>query len=330
MNKRECLANVNLLFENRRTANRTEENRRRGEIAAIPQIREKENELQELHARLFRTLLDSDDEKALLAFRDQSLKLEQEVEDLLESYGYPRNYLHPIHTCRLCNDEGAVNGELCACYKQALSEEYLRQSGMQDLFSGCSFAKFDLSLFSDEGEEGQRSDRETAKQLLAYAKKYVRNFSSDSENLLFVGEAGCGKTYLSVCIGCELIRSGKFVLYAPVQKLLSDFEAETFGKKEAVFPTEDYFDADLLIIDDLGTEFYSSFAEAALYNVINTRMTRKKPTIISTNLYIADRAETYADRLNSRLTYSFLNLKFPSANLRAAQLERRSQKKKNG
>ena len=322
MNKRACLEKVNQLFENRRTANRTEENRRREEIGAIPQIRKKEREQQELHGKLFRLLLDTGDgdEAALLAYRDKSLRLETEIEDLLEQNGYPRDYLHPVHTCPLCADEGAVDGQLCACYKQALSEEYLRQSGMEELFAGCSFAKFDLSLFDEDG-------RETAKKLLTFAKKYVKDFSPASQNLLFVGDPGCGKTYLTVCIGCELIRSGKFVLYAPVQKLLADFEAETFRKKEATFPTEDYFDADLLIIDDLGTEFYSSFAEAALYNVINTRMTRKKPTVISTNLSIEERAETYADRLNSRLTYSFLNLGFPSCDLRAAQLKRRSQKK---
>lgn len=330
MNKRECLNRVNQLFEDRRTQNRVEENRRRDEVFALPDIAAKEQELQALHREFFTFFVSNDgDESKLLAFRDRSLKLEAEQQALLVGHGYPADYLDPVHTCPKCKDEGAIDGVLCACYKQALSEEYLRASGMTDLFSGCSFARYDLSLYSDEpAAPGALSDRQTAKKLLDFAKRWTRSFGEDSQNLLFMGESGSGKTYLSVCIGCELIRAGKFVVYAPVQTLLNDFEAEQFGKKEATFATEDYLNADLLIIDDLGTEFYSPFVEASLYQVINTRMTRKKPTLISTNLSIADRAETYADRLNSRLTYSFLNLAFPAADLRAAQLKRAAGKKK--
>ena len=231
--------------------------------------------------------------------------------------GYAADYLDPIHTCPICLDEGVLDGQLCACYKQALSEEYLKQSGMSHLFNGCSFAHYDLSLYPEHA-------REKMQDLLNFAKKYVASFGEESQNLLFVGEPGCGKTYLSVCIGCELIRTGKFVLYAPVQELLKDFEAATFRNKEGGLPTEDYLDADLLIIDDLGTEFYSSFVESTLYSVINTRLTRKKPTVISTNLSIEDRGECYASRLNSRLTYSFLNLNFPDADLRAESLRRKA------
>ena len=150
----------------------------------------------------------------------------------------PETYLDPVHHCSLCNDEGAVDGQLCPCYKQALSEQYLAQSGMQHLFAGCSFSAYDLSLYPAEGPDGL-SPREKMKKMLDFAKKYVKTFGEDSQNLLFVGEPGCGKTYLSVCIGCELIRSGKFVLYAPVQDLLSDFEAATFRNKEATMPTGD-------------------------------------------------------------------------------------------
>lgn len=323
MNKSKCLDAVNQLMEDRRTNGKIEENRRREEISArVPAIAQKEKELQENHADFFRFMIDGiDDEKRFLAYRDRSLSLQEEIRTLLTENGYPQDYLDPIHHCSVCCDEGVVDGQLCACYKQALSEQYLSESGMNHMFKGCGFAKYDLSLYPEEA-------RENMKKLLEFSKKYVKTFGEDSQNLIFVGEPGCGKTYLSVCIGCELIRTGKFVLYAPVQELLNDFEAATFRNKEAGLPVEDYLDADLLIIDDLGTEFYSSFVESTLYSVINTRLTRKKPTIISTNLSIEAREECYAARLNSRLTYSFLNLGFPDADLRAETLRRRSAKRK--
>lgn len=330
MNKDKCLRAVNQLMEDRRTNGRMEENRRREEIAAtVPEIAKKEREMQMNHAEFFRFIAERDDsEEKFMEFRNRSLSLQKEMEALLVAHGYPPDYLHAVHHCSLCNDEGVVDGELCACYKQALSEQYLAESGMKTLFDKSSFASYDLSLYPDtNGGEGM-SPRAKMKKLLEFAKSYVESFGEESQNLLFVGEPGCGKTFLSVCIGCELIRKGNFVLYAPVQNLISDFEGETFRNKSPALPTEDYLEADLLIIDDLGTEFYSAFVETTLYSVINTRLTRKKPTIISTNLTIDERAECYASRLNSRLTYSFLNLGFPDTDLRAETLRRKSAKRK--
>ncbi len=323
MNKSKCLDAVNQLMEDRRTQSKIEENRRREEIfAKVPAIAEKERALQENHAAFFRFIADRDDsEEKFMEFRDQSLSLQKQIRDLLTANGYPAEYLDPVHHCPICHDEGVLEGELCSCYKQALSEQYLKESGMDHLFTGCSFLGYDLSLYP-ESARGKMS------KLLEFSKKYVQTFSENSQNLLFVGEPGCGKTFLSVCIGCELIRAGKFVLYAPVQELLNDFEAATFRTKEAGLPTDDYLEADLLIIDDLGTEFYSSFVESTLYAVINTRLTRKKPTVISTNLSIDAREECYASRLNSRLTYSFLNLEFPDTDLRAETLRRRAANRK--
>ena len=323
MNKSKCLDAVNQLMEDRRTNSKIEENRRREEISArLPAVAQKERELQENHAAFFRFIADREDsEEKFMAFREKSLSLQEQIKDLLAEAGYPRDYLDPVHHCRRCYDEGVVDGQLCTCYKQALSEQYLAESGMQRMFSGGSLEEYDLSIYPSGA-------REKMQKLLEFSKKYVETFGEESQNLLFVGEPGCGKTFLSVCIGRELIRRGNFVLYAPVQELLNDFEAATFRNKEAGLPTEDYLEADLLIIDDLGTEFYSSFVESTLYSVINTRLTRKKPTVISTNLTIDDRAECYASRLNSRLTYSFLNIGFPEADLRAENLKRKAAQRK--
>ena len=127
MNKNKCLDAVNALMEDRRTNGKIEENRRREEISAtVPAIAKKERELQENHAAFFRFIADRDDsEEKFLAFRDKSLALQEEIKALLTQNGYPADYLDPVHHCPVCCDEGVKDGQLCACYKQALSEQYL-------------------------------------------------------------------------------------------------------------------------------------------------------------------------------------------------------------
>ena len=58
---------------------------------------------------------------------------------------------------------------------------------------------------------------------------------------------------------------------------------------------------DLLIIDDLGTEFMTSFTGPELFNTLNTRILNLKPTIISTNLSLAELKNFYSDRIISRI-----------------------------
>ncbi len=320
MNKKECIATVNRRFAEYKSQNRIEEDRRRREIgAAAPEYQDIDRKLQALHGELFRVILeDHPDEELLEAVKNRSLALQSRQKELLMALGRPADYLEPVYHCQKCKDEGVLDGVLCECYKRALAEEYLRASGMDGLFAECTFRKFDVTLFP----EG--SSREQMNKLLEFSKKYVRTFSSASPSLLFSGTPGCGKTFLSICIGCGLIRQGVFVLYAPVQTMIADLEAATFRNGDPSLPPSEYLEAELLILDDLGTEFYSSFVEAKLYEILNTRIVKKKPTVISTNLTPSEREETYSARVNSRLNYSYMNLNFPSADLRRAQKERRS------
>ena len=80
---------------------------------------------------------------------------------------------------------------------------------------------------------------------------------------------------------------------------------------------EKYTETDLLIIDDLGTEMLSNFAQSALYNLINTRLAAGRPTVVSTNLGEDELQARYGDRIASRLLGEFRPLLFLGVDIRA-------------
>ena len=78
---------------------------------------------------------------------------------------------------------------------------------------------------------------------------------------------------------------------------------------------------DLLILDDVGTEFNSPFYVSALYNIINSRMLEGKPTVISTNLDSTDLKERYGDAIASRIIGTFQPLVCDGADVRLLKLK---------
>ena len=179
---------------------------------------------------------------------------------------------------------------------------------MQKIYQNKNFRNFDLTFYS----EG--ADRNKMKAALEYCKKYVRSFDKVCRNLLFLGDPGSGKTFLSCAIGTELIKTGHFVLYTPIQDMLDDFEKVHFGKGDA--DTESYKECDLLIIDDFGAEFKNSFSESVLYNIINDRLN--------------DIEDNYHDRLFSRMMYEFAKIPFAKVDIRREKELRLLERKKNG
>ena len=122
-----------------------------------------------------------------------------------------------------------------------------------------------------------------------------------------------------------MIERGFDVVYDTAQNVLADFEYERFGRHgepEAGEPprTSKYFECELLIIDDLGTEVANQFTVSCLYNIINTRVNKHLPTIINTNLGREDLRRRYADRITSRLFGEFRPLLFTGTDVRTLKL----------
>jgi DNA replication protein DnaC len=234
----------------------------------------------------------------------------------------------PDFECKICNDTGYLGGieftnsmEKCKCYKQKIIENLYDMSNIKYRLKKENFNLFDISIFSDEKfKEEKISPRQNMKNILEACGNFCLNFGAESPSLLFHGSTGVGKTFMCNCIASELIERGKTVIYQTASNLIEVIEEHKFKKtEEAGISKENYnylFECDLLIIDDLGTELNNSFTNSELFNIINARMISDKKTIISTNLPLADLAQTYSDRIISRIFNEFAIFKFYGKDLR--------------
>ena len=90
-----------------------------------------------------------------------------------------------------------------------------------------------------------------------------------------------------------------------------------FGRDEKITYTNDkILEADLLVLDDLGTEIENQYNIATIYNIINTRILEKKPTIISTNYQLSELLDKYDQRISSRLNGEYTKLYLTGKDIR--------------
>lgn len=249
--------------------------------------------------------------------RTENLEAQKEIGRLLKTAGYPEDYLEPDYTCKICSDTGIYKGRLCKCHlallKQLAYEQLCRNSPLKI----SSFDDFDLKYYKDDPDVYDLMSR-----VFAFCKNYARNFDMNSNSILMWGETGLGKTHLSLAIAGEVIKKGYGVVYGSVQNLFSSIEQEHFGKdSRGDGDTEKMLlECDLLILDDLGAEFTTSFTVSTLYNIINTRLLSSKPTIISTNLKISEIEKKYTRRTNSRILGEYRILTFEGHDIRQQKL----------
>jgi len=119
-------------------------------------------------------------------------------------------------------------------------------------------------------------------------KKYVDNWDKVVNNnigLILEGDVGTGKTFYGHCVVNALLHKFIFayVLNLPnfIIKLQgSGFEADKLIKKVQAF--------DLLVLDDFGATRTTDYAIECIYNIVDGRYRKRKPTIITTNLSLGD------------------------------------------
>jgi DNA replication protein DnaC len=141
-----------------------------------------------------------------------------------------------------------------------------------------------------------------------------------------MGNTGLGKTHISSAMGGIIMDKGNDVYYATATGMISDFEMHRFGNSisdDVQQETAKYFNCDLLIIDDLGTEVVNQFTTSCLYNVINSRLNRKKSTIINTNFTQDEIRKKYQDRIASRIFGEYLLLPFVGTDIRMIKLNKK-------
>lgn len=256
------------------------------------EIRQIDKELVSTGLRLFKAACAGED---VAPIRERNLALTARRREIILSLGYPEDYTEVKYTCPRCSDSGFEDGRMCTCFREALVAENIKSSGIGKQFDYQSFENFEL--------EGYGEDKEIMGLVLAQAKRYAESFDKDAGNLLLLGSTGTGKTHLSTAIAKTVIGLGYEVIYDTIQNVISAFEQDKFksGYAQTESKAQKYLECDLLIIDDLGTEFINQFTVSCLYNLLNTRINNRLPMVISTNVPAERLREIYDDRIFSRI-----------------------------
>lgn len=271
---------------------------------------------------VFRASLDGTDglEEKISAIKEENLRLQNEKRQLLKKNGFPEDYTDIKYECELCQDTGYIGVKMCSCMRRALVREAYNSSGLGKALTEQTFESFELDYYSDESTDGKPSPRRVMSNILDKSKKFVDEFGTNGSDLslLFMGSTGLGKTHITTAIAKGVIDKGFDVVYESAQSIVGAFEQQRFEKNEkASFDVNRYYDCDLLIIDDLGTEFKSSYTQTVLYDLLNTRINNCKSMIFSTNLdEIGTLLKTYDARITSRLIGAFKMFKFEGKDIR--------------
>lgn len=254
--------------------------------------------------------------------REKMEEVGRAFDQALQALRLPADYLEVHYACPDCQDTGFVDGVSCHCRNLLVLNKLYEKSSIGDLLRRQNFDHFDLDLFRKDRQEGEDlSPYENMKAILKDIREdYIPYFGDKSPSLYFFGRVGTGKTYLVNAIAKALLDRGKTVFYQTSYDLLEFMVDYSFTRQEdrgSLKEKRDYiFDADLLVIDDLGTENINSMTKSALFEVINGRMIRQKPTIISSNLQPYELGKRYDDRIFSRIGNEYILYEVYGSDLR--------------
>ncbi len=285
----------------------------------IPQVIAIRKELGLTSVRLSKMILEKQTNlnQGIEQLKAANLALQAREKELLTSRGYPADYLELHYTCPVCRDTGYVEGKRCSCFNDLVRRARLQELNQVSNLELSDFSTFQLGYYTTELDPVTGVvPRKIMEEIYRFCRGYAESFRPDSRGIFMIGDTGLGKTHLSLAIAQVVIARGFTVAYGSAQDFLRAVEEEHFGRVESRDTLEGLLDVELLILDDLGAEFSSSFNLATVYNLINTRCNRRKPTIISTNLTTQELEQKYSHRVVSRL-FSLLDcLRFVGKDIR--------------
>ena len=320
---KELLQEIEIEYETQRMKNEQDLKRRQNAVfAQVPELEAIDSEIKSLGLKLYKIALSGDDVKEQIeSLRNGQKALLEKKKALLLANGYPEDELSERFLCSDCHDTGAIGTKSCDCFKRKLVEKAYEQSNLSAQLTRQSFDTFDMSLYSEEVDSYYGiSPKKHMEGILASCRNFVQNFGESCENLLFWGEPGLGKTFLSTCIAKELIAKQYSVIYETAYKTFSMLEELKFkrsdNEEKLKFKVEKLYSCDLLILDDLGSEFTTQYTTASLFDIINSRLITGKKTLINTNLSMTELEEKYGERVVSRLFGHFKVLQFIGSDIR--------------
>ncbi|MBQ6947708.1 MAG: ATP-binding protein [Clostridia bacterium] len=285
--------------------------RRRAELYEnCPELREVDTQTAALSRAYLRHQLEG--EGAMADYEQQMNDLEQRRAKLIAASGVD---IAPHFECAKCEDTGRIGTEYCNCFMSRVIEENLANANLSITSTHERFETFDLGMYSAQVDPRLGfSVREHMGYVLDRCKLFVEEFDEGTKNLLLVGAPGLGKTFLSSAIAHSLLERGKTVIYLSATEFCARIQANKFG--DQTMELLPYYGADLLILDDLGTEFRTQLTSSVLGEVIDRRLRSGKKIVFSTNLTLKELENNYSARIISRLLGGFDYVQFLGSDIR--------------
>lgn len=314
-----------ILANRRQLARDTSVSQKKEIYSVIPELQNIDDRLAQIGMRTIQAVAAAPDNIAQIIERlkNESLQLQERRKYLLKDASLEEEYFKVPYSCKLCNDTGYVANKRCKCFELVLKQIAYKHLGAAQI-GQYKFSNFYLDYYSKA--PALHTDIIPFDKMTSVKNtciEYAKNFSENSSSLLFIGGTGLGKTHLSLAIAEQVIAKGYGVVYSSSQNIMAKLEKEKFSYDRNYNEANDsssyqsmVLECDLLIIDDLGTEFLSSFVNSMIYNIINTRLIEQRPCIISTNLEIPEIGKRYSERLVSRILGSYTRLDFRGADVR--------------
>ena len=306
-------------YEQKKRAAEYEAEKRKEKIyRQIPRLEEIDDEINKISINKTKNILvNKFNDSINTELENKILLLKKEKEKILKDANFDVSYFKPHYECEKCKCTGYITypnkkAEMCTCLRQRLINALYNKSNLSNLQKE-NFSNFNINRFSDEVniEKYQMniSPRKNINRIKSASINFIEKFDdAETKNLFFTGNTGLGKTYMTNCIANELLKKGKTVLYQTAPVLLETIIDNKFNKYKNSNINDfnnQVLNADLLIIDDLGTECINSMKISELFTILNSRSlnlnNKITKTIISTNLSIEKIFNIYEERIGSRI-----------------------------
>lgn len=287
-----------------------------------PRLSEIDNEINFVGINAAKEIIKNPKDKDKISFKlkERLYELNTEKNMIYSELGINEEYFDNAYKCKKCKDTGFINGKECSCFRQYLIKKAYGRSLLNGVSNNETFDRFNLDYYSKNmRDKNGLTYYENMRIVYTSCFKFVECFKKEYSNLLLMGKTGLGKTFLCNSVAKAVLDRGFTVIYLSAGRLFKTLQEEQFNNNDDTeFSSffDDVLSVDLLIIDDMGTEFPTVLTGSQLFNILNERIVNKRPTVISTNMMPEGIKELYSDRVLSRLTDSFEFLKLTGEDIR--------------